>query len=132
VALTSVLVDAAPSVAEATRPAALSAFTKTERVGNDWLSASLYPLVPGPVGVGLQLTDKDTVPIDPFQIYAQLRLASRQIGPISVPLTRLTTGRWSASGVELPLAGQWQLTVGVLTSPTNEIDVTMQVPVASP
>jgi copper transport protein len=85
---------------------------------------AVYPLVTGTVHVAIQLTDRASVPVDAFQVTAQLTLPSRQVGPISVPLTHPFTGSWVADNVLLPLAGRWKLEVGVLTDPITEIDRT--------
>ena len=93
-------------------------------MGSDVLSVAVYPLVPGTVHVAIQLTDGASVPVDAFQVTAQLYLPSRQVGPISVSLTNPVTGSWVADNVLVPLGGRWQLRVGVLTDPITEIDRT--------
>jgi copper transport protein len=123
VALTGALIDAAPPQGETTAAAA-RAFTAHAPVGSDVLSVAVYPLVPGTVTVAIQLTDRASVPVDAFQVTAALSLPSRQVGPITVPLTHPFTGSWVASGVPVPLAGRWALEVGVLTDPITEIDRT--------
>jgi copper transport protein len=88
------------------------------------VSVSVYPLVPGPVHVAIQLTDRATKPVDAFQVSAQMTLPSRGIGPINVPLAHQFTGSWVADNVLLPVGGRWQLQVSVLTDPITEIDRT--------
>lgn len=48
-------------------------------------------------------------------------LTEKQIGPLPVLPDRIQTGHWTASGVQLPMAGEWQMQVTVRTS---EIDQT--------
>jgi nitrogen fixation protein FixH len=124
VALTGVLVDTAPPVGE--RAAATArAFTAERALGSNYrLSVAVYPLVPGMVHVAVQLTNRATVPVDAFQVTAQLELPARQIGPLAVPLTHQFTGSWVADNVEVPLGGHWQLLVAVLTDPITEVDTT--------
>jgi copper transport protein len=123
VALTGALIDAAPPQGE-TVAAAARAYTAHAPVGPDILSVSVYPLVPGPVHVAIQLTDRATEPVDAFQVTAQLSLPSRGIGPINVPLTHQFTGSWVADNVLLPVGGHWKLQVNVLTDPITETDRT--------
>jgi copper transport protein len=123
VALTGALIDAAPPQGE-TAAAAARAFTARAPVGSDVLSVAVYPLVTGTVHVAVQLTDRASKPVDAFQVTAQLSLPSRQVGPITVPLTHPFTGSWVADSVLVPLAGRWQLQVGVLTDPITEVDRT--------
>ncbi len=121
VALTGALIDAAPPQGEAVAAAA-RAFTAHAPVGSEVLSVAVYPLVPGAVHVAIQLTNRQTEPVDAFQVTAELSLPSHALGPITVPLTHQVTGSWTADGVLLPLAGRWELEVSVLTDPITEID----------
>jgi copper transport protein len=121
VALTGVLVDAAPPEGERVAAAA-RAYTHQTTIGKDLLSVAVYPLVPGSVHVAIQLTNRATVPVDTFQLTAQLTLPARKIGPLTVPLTHQFTGSWVADSVQVPLSGEWQLQVAVLTNPITEVD----------
>jgi copper transport protein len=123
VALTGALIDAAPPQGETVAAAARS-YTAHAPVGPNVLSVAVYPLVPGPVNVGIQLTDRTTQPVDVFQVTAQVSQPSRRIGPINVPLSHQFTGSWVASNVLLPVGGRWKLQVSVLTDPITEIDRT--------
>ncbi len=122
VALTGVLIDSVPPQGE--RVAATArAFTGRKAVAHDYLlSVAVYPLVPGTVNVGIQLTNRATVPVDPFQVTAQLDLPARGIGPLPVTLTHQSPGSWVADNVQVPLPGHWQLLVAVLTDPITEVD----------
>ncbi len=121
VALTGVLVDTVPPQGE--RVAATArAYTGRTLVARDYLlSVAVYPLVPGTVHVAIQLTNRATVPVDAFQVTAQMRLPARNIGPLAVTLQRQATGSWVGE-TELPLPGRWQLMVAVLTDPITQID----------
>jgi copper transport protein len=123
VALTGALIDAAPPQGETVAAAARS-YTAHAPVGSNVLSVAVYPLVTGPVNVGIQLTDRTTQPVDVFQVTAQVSQPSRRIGPINVPLTHQFTGSWVASNVLLPVGGHWKLQVSVLTDPITEVDRT--------
>jgi copper transport protein len=121
VALTGVLIDTVPPEGE--RVAATArAYTGSSMVAQDYLlSVAVYPLVPGTVHVAIQLTNRATVPVDPFQVTAQMRLPARNIGPLPVTLKHQSTGSW-AGEAPVPLPGHWQLLVAVLTDPITEAD----------
>jgi copper transport protein len=121
VAVTALLVDGAPPYAEA-QASSQAAFYQTQNIGHNLVSVAVYPLTPGPVEVSVQYTNGHTV-VDPFQLYAQLSLPARAIGPLSVPLQHLGTGTWVAKAVDVPLPGRWRLMVGVLTDPVTEVDL---------
>ncbi len=53
-----------------------------------------------------------------FQVSASL--PSRGIAPIAIPVRRLGPGHYTASGVSLPIRGDWNLTVRVLLSQTDQ------------
>jgi copper transport protein len=120
VGLTGALIDAAPPQGE-TVAAAARAYTAHARVGSDVVSVAVYPLVPDTVHVAIQLTNRQTVPVDAFQVSAQVSLPSRGVGPVDVPVTHQSLGTW-VGDVLVPVKGRWKLQVGVLTDPITEID----------
>jgi copper transport protein len=121
VALTGVLIDTVPPQGE--RVAATArAYTGRSVVARDYvLSVAVYPLVPGTVHVAIQLTNRATVPVDAYQVTAQLALPARNIGPLPLTLQHQATGSWVAEA-QVPLSGHWQLLVAVLTDPITEVD----------
>jgi len=124
-AVTSLLVDAAPPhQTPATAAASAQPFTRTIDDGGYQLAIAVTPAATGTNQINLNLTDQNGTPRNPFQIYAQLNLPARHLGPIDAPLNHTATGHWTAT-TTLPLAGSWQLYIGLLTSPTNEIDQTL-------
>ncbi|MFD8015329.1 copper resistance CopC/CopD family protein [Streptomyces sp. NPDC058955] len=60
-------------------------------------------------------------PLDVPEIKVNLTLEEKGVGPLPVAPDRIQTGHWSASGVQLPLPGEWRVQVTVRTS---EIDQT--------
>lgn len=60
-------------------------------------------------------------PLDVPEVKVSFTLKEKQIGPLPVLPDRIQTGHWTASGVQLPMAGEWQMQVTVRTS---EIDQT--------
>ncbi|WP_426403917.1 copper resistance protein CopC [Streptomyces sp. R-07] len=60
-------------------------------------------------------------PLDVPEIKIALTLEAKNVGPLPVAPDRIQTGHWSASGVQIPMPGEWKIQVTVRTS---EIDQT--------
>ncbi|MFF0555864.1 copper resistance CopC/CopD family protein [Streptomyces sp. NPDC004266] len=60
-------------------------------------------------------------PLDVPEIKVALTLEAKGVGPLPVAPDRIQTGHWSASGVQIPMPGDWRIQVTVRTS---EIDQT--------
>ncbi|MFL4905487.1 copper resistance CopC/CopD family protein [Streptomyces sp. MMS24-I2-30] len=50
-------------------------------------------------------------------------LEAKNIGPLPVTPDHITTGHWSASGVQIPMAGDWKVAVTVRTSDIDQTTV---------
>ncbi|MFD9327445.1 copper resistance CopC/CopD family protein [Streptomyces sp. NPDC060065] len=50
-------------------------------------------------------------------------LEAKDIGPLPVTPDRIATGHWTASGVQIPLAGDWKVEVTVRTSDIDQVTV---------
>jgi copper transport protein len=50
-------------------------------------------------------------------------LESKDIGPLPVTPDRVATGHWTASGVQIPMAGDWKIAVTVRTSDIDQATV---------
>ncbi|MFD4525098.1 copper resistance CopC/CopD family protein [Streptomyces sp. NPDC058470] len=50
-------------------------------------------------------------------------LESKNIGPLPVTPDRVATGHWTASGVQIPMAGDWKIAVTVRTSDIDQATV---------
>lgn len=48
---------------------------------------------------------------------------AEDIGPLPVVPDHITTGHWSASGVQIPIAGDWEVAVTVRTSDIDQVTV---------
>ncbi|MGW0600675.1 copper resistance CopC/CopD family protein [Streptomyces sp. NPDC002776] len=57
------------------------------------------------------------------EVKVAFTLASQDIGPLPVVPDHITTGHWSASGVQLPMAGDWKIAVTVRTSDIDQTTV---------
>ncbi|WP_406171314.1 copper resistance CopC/CopD family protein [Streptomyces sp. NBC_00996] len=57
------------------------------------------------------------------EVKVAFTLAAKQIGPLPVTPDRIATGHWSASGVQIPMAGDWKIAVTVRTSDIDQTTV---------
>ncbi|MGW2209556.1 copper resistance CopC/CopD family protein [Streptomyces sp. NPDC001781] len=65
----------------------------------------------------------DGRPYDIPEVKVALTLKAKQIGPLPVAPERITTGHWAASGVQVPMAGDWEVAVTVRTSDIDQVTV---------
>ncbi|XMN10790.1 hypothetical protein ACK8N7_34535 [Streptomyces griseobrunneus] len=70
----------------------------------------------GPNAVRVTLTAQDGSPLDAPEIHASPISRSGSIGPLPVPVERVSAGHWSVSGFQVPVAGSWDLSLTVRTS----------------
>ncbi|MEU9026065.1 copper resistance protein CopC [Streptomyces sp. NPDC048383] len=83
-------------------------------------------LDPGRVGANtlhLWAEDPDGKPLDLPEIKVALTLPAKKIGPLPVAPDRAGPGHWTASGVQLPLTGEWRIDVTVRTSDIDQTTV---------
>ncbi|GGL99193.1 transport integral membrane protein [Streptomyces fumigatiscleroticus] len=57
------------------------------------------------------------------EVKVALTLAAKDIGPLPVAPDHITTGHWSASGVQISVAGDWKVAVTVRTSDIDQVTV---------
>jgi copper transport protein len=57
------------------------------------------------------------------EVKVAFTLESQDIGPLPVVPDHITTGHWSASGVQIPMAGDWKIAVTVRTSDIDQVTV---------
>ncbi|WP_327296534.1 copper resistance CopC/CopD family protein [Streptomyces sp. NBC_01197] len=62
-------------------------------------------------------------PYDVPEVKIALTLKAKKIGPLPVVPDHLFTGHWSADGVQIPMAGKWDIAVTVRTSDIDETTV---------
>ncbi|MEU9385718.1 copper resistance protein CopC [Streptomyces sp. NPDC048279] len=94
----------------------------------------------GKDGKGVVRVDLDpaTVGLNEMHVYVQrpngrafdipevkvaFTLAAKKIGPLPVAPDHVTTGHWAANGVQIPMAGDWQVSVTVRTSDIDQVTV---------
>jgi copper transport protein len=57
------------------------------------------------------------------EVKVAFTLQSKDIGPLPVVPDRIATGHWTASGVQIPMAGNWEIAVTVRTSDIDQVTV---------
>ncbi|MEU9474245.1 copper resistance protein CopC [Streptomyces sp. NPDC048191] len=57
------------------------------------------------------------------EVKVAFTLEAKKIGPLPVAPDHITTGHWSASGVQIPMAGDWKVAVTVRTSDIDQVTV---------
>jgi copper transport protein len=57
------------------------------------------------------------------ELKVSFTLESKDVGPLPVVPDHITTGHWAASGVQLPMAGDWKIAVTVRTSDIDQVTV---------
>ncbi|MGY4961549.1 copper resistance CopC/CopD family protein [Streptomyces sp. 900105245] len=57
------------------------------------------------------------------EVKVSFTLEAKKIGPLPVNPDHITTGHWSASGVQIPMAGDWKIAVTVRTSDIDQATV---------
>ncbi|MEU6835930.1 copper resistance protein CopC [Streptomyces rubiginosohelvolus] len=65
----------------------------------------------------------DGKPRDVPELKLALTLESKDIGPLPVVPDRLAEGHWSASAVQIPMAGDWKIDVTVRTSDIDQVTI---------
>ncbi|MFD9479844.1 copper resistance CopC/CopD family protein [Streptomyces nojiriensis] len=83
-------------------------------------------LDPGRVGANtlhLWSDSADGAPFDLPEIKVAFTLPAKDIGPLPLVPEQAAPGHWTASGVQLPLAGEWRIDVTVRTSDIDQTTV---------
>ncbi|MGR4881726.1 copper resistance CopC/CopD family protein [Streptomyces sp. LARHCF249] len=83
-------------------------------------------LDPGRVGANtlhLWADSDDGTPLDLPEAKVSFTLPAKDIGPLPLLPERAAPGHWTASGVQLPLAGEWRIDVTVRTSDIDQTTV---------
>ncbi|GAA2315174.1 copper resistance protein CopC [Streptomyces kunmingensis] len=58
------------------------------------------------------------------EVKVAFTLEAKKLGPLPVVPDHIATGHWSASGVQVPVAGEWKIAVTVRTSDIDQVTVT--------
>ncbi|MFI8101600.1 copper resistance CopC/CopD family protein [Streptomyces sp. NPDC086023] len=94
--------------------------------GEDGQGSARLELDPGRTGANtlhLWLARTNGKPLDAPEVKVAFTLPAKDIGPLPLVPDHASTGHWTASGVQLPLAGTWRIDVTVRTSDIDQVTV---------
>ncbi|MFE9404447.1 copper resistance CopC/CopD family protein [Streptomyces sp. NPDC006530] len=115
---------AGSQVAVADRPVDIRLpFDTGGKNGKGTVKITLDPGRTGSNDLHVYLEDPAGAPKDAPEVKVAFTLAAKSVGPLPVVPDRVTAGHWSASGVQIPMAGDWQISVTVRTSEIDETTV---------
>ncbi|MEU9118713.1 copper resistance protein CopC [Streptomyces sp. NPDC048506] len=69
----------------------------------------------------LRLSDPSGKAMDVPEVKVSLTQKAKKLGPLTVVPRHVSRGHWRASGVQLPVPGQWQLSLLVRTSDIDQV-----------
>jgi copper transport protein len=119
-------VGSASSDASASPSGTLTLDLPFDTGGEDGKGLVRIELVPARVGsneVHVYAQRPDDRAFDLPEVKIAFTLKSKDLGPLPVVPDRIATGHWSASGVQLPMAGDWTVDVTVRTSDIDQVTV---------
>jgi copper transport protein len=94
------------------------------RNGKGVVRVELDPARVGANDLHLYIENPGGNAIDVPEVKVAFTLRTKDIGPLPVVPDHITTGHWSASGVQVPMAGDWEVAVTVRTSDIDQTTVT--------
>ncbi|MFD0416564.1 copper resistance CopC/CopD family protein [Streptomyces sp. NPDC127108] len=92
--------------------------------GKDGKGAVRMELTPGRTGsndLHVYATRPNGSAFDLPEVKVSFTLKAKDVGPLPVAPDRIATGHWSASGVQVPMAGKWQVKLTVRTSDIDQV-----------
>jgi copper transport protein len=124
-AVTALLVNAIPG-----RTALALPYSTEVQAGDELLvDITVDPARAGPVELHFYTLTPAGLPAEVEGLTAQLRLPERDIGPLEVPLQRAGPNHFLALGFDVPIAGDWQLRLGVRVSEFEEVTARGEIPI---
>lgn len=118
-AITALLVNAAPARSQTVEPVAFT--LKANRV---WVSVDIAPGAAGPNDMHFTALPTGGGPATVSDMTVQLTRPGEDLPPFTVPLQELGTGHYFAPLYDIPYPGEWQMTVRVQLGDTDETVLT--------
>ncbi|WP_030215585.1 copper resistance CopC/CopD family protein [Streptomyces sp. NRRL WC-3626] len=123
-AATSSSSSSTPSTGQGTGAVTLNmSFDTGGEKGKGVVTVDLDPARVGDNTMHVYVEGTDGRPFDVPEVKIALTLDAKDIGPLPVAPDRITTGHWSASGVQIPMTGDWKVEVTVRTSDIDQVTV---------
>ncbi|MFC5214017.1 copper resistance CopC/CopD family protein [Streptomyces coerulescens] len=117
---------ASASAADASSAGALTLDMSFDTGGEDGKGVVRVDLDPARVGgneMHVYVQRPNGRAFDIPEVKVAFTLESQDIGPLPVVPDHITTGHWSASGVQIPMAGEWKVSVTVRTTDIDQTTV---------
>jgi copper transport protein len=114
-AITALLVNAAPARSATIQPIALT--LKSSQV---WVYTDVVPGTVGPNDMHFTALPTGGGPASVQDMQVQLTRPGQDLPPFTVPLQKLGSGHYYAPLYDIPYSGKWQMTVRVQLSATDE------------
>jgi copper transport protein len=114
-AITALLVNAAPARSATTQPIGLT--LKSSQV---WVYTDVVPGTVGPNDMHFTALPTGGGPASVQDMQVQLTRPGQDLPPFAVPLQKLGAGHYYAPLYDIPYSGKWQMTVRVQLSATDE------------
>ncbi|GGS91305.1 copper resistance CopC/CopD family protein [Streptomyces griseoviridis] len=115
--------SAAADAAEAATVTLDMPFDTGGQDGKGVVRVELDPARTGANDVHIYVEDPDGRAVDIPEVKLALTLEAKDIGPLPVAPDHITTGHWSASEVQIPMAGDWTVAATVRTSDIDQVTV---------
>ncbi|WP_327116678.1 copper resistance protein CopC [Streptomyces sp. NBC_01341] len=93
------------------------------RGGKGTVRMDMSPGGTGSNNVHLWIEAPGNLPMDVPEVKLAFTLESKDIGPLPVIPDRLTEGHWTAANVQIPMAGDWKVSVTVRTSDIDQTTI---------
>ncbi|MEU6524536.1 copper resistance protein CopC [Streptomyces sp. NPDC046924] len=91
--------------------------------GKGVVTIDLNPARVGGNDMHIYVERTDGKTLDVPELKVDFTLSAKDIGPLPVVPDRVAAGHWSASGVQIPMAGDWTVEVIVRTSDIDQVTV---------
>lgn len=91
--------------------------------GRGVVTIDLDPARVGDNDMHVHVEGPDGQAFDIPEVKVAFTLSAKDIGPLPVVPDHITTGHWSASGVQIPMTGDWKVEVTVRTSDIDQVTV---------
>ena len=127
VGVTAMLVDAVP--ARAVETASGGPFQQTRVVDDVLVDVVLVPGTAGPNDIHVYVTNPAGGLTAGLETTGTLSLPAQGIEGVEVPFVVAGRNHWSANDLDIPIAGEWELTVDVLLTEVDQISATFTIPI---
>jgi len=104
-------------------------FNTTVPIGDLELNMTIEPARTGPNVIHLYLFTQEGVPASTAEAKLSATLPSKNLGPLRIPLQRISPFHYTVSGATFPIAGDWRLTIEARRGEFQSLTQTVSVPI---